>query len=243
MTAPLSPSPDYCSYRKIRGRRNIVVVGPPLPSTVLTISHWPNNTTPDTLKRDTSTASVFAYLDSPEEHVDVPWVSANHFDEDGLFSLFAVCRPDLASRYRELLIDSSFAGDFGIVRTRDAARLCFIIESFADPSSSPLEKDVFVGCEHQTTAALFNNMLEHLPGILEDIDEWLEGLAPMGEDYQHHNTGETNGDSHLKNILVGHQVIVPITKGQLDLGPWQQVFYAEFDGKRRKRLMMKVIGE
>ncbi len=65
----------------------------------------------------------------------------------------------------------------------------------------------------------------------------------MGPDYQHHNTGETNADSHLKNILVGHQVIVPITNGQLDLGPWQQVFYAEFDGRRRKRLMMKVIGE
>jgi len=99
---------------------------------------------------------------------------------------------------------------------------------------------VLVSAMH-ITAGVFVNDDE--PGILEDIDEWLEGLAPLGEDYQHHHTGETNADSHLKNILVGHQVIVPITKGQLDLGPWQQVFYAEFDGQRRKRLMMKVIGE
>jgi len=99
---------------------------------------------------------------------------------------------------------------------------------------------VLVSAMHITAGVFIN---DDEPGILEDIDEWLEGLAPMGEDYQHHSTGETNGDSHLKNILVGHQVIVPITNGQLDLGPWQQVFYAEFDGQRRKRLMMKVIGE
>ena len=99
---------------------------------------------------------------------------------------------------------------------------------------------VLVSAMHITAGVFIN---DDEPGILEDIDEWLEGLAPMGEDYQHHHTGETNGDSHLKNILVGHQVIVPITNGQLDLGPWQQVFYAEFDGQRRKRLMMKVIGE
>ena len=99
---------------------------------------------------------------------------------------------------------------------------------------------VLVSAMH-ITAGVFVNDDE--PGILEDIDNWLEELAPMGPDYQHHNTGETNADSHLKNILVGHQVIVPITNGQLDLGPWQQVFYGEFDGRRRKRLMMKVIGE
>ena len=99
---------------------------------------------------------------------------------------------------------------------------------------------VLVSAMHITAGVFIN---DDEPGILEDIDEWLEGLAPMGEDYLHHNTGETNADSHLKNILVGHQVIVPITNGQLDLGPWQQVFYAEFDGQRRKRLMMKVIGE
>ncbi len=91
------------------------------------------------------------------------------------------------------------------------------------------------------TAGVFVNDDE--PGILKDIDEWLERLAPFREDYRHHRTGETNGDSHLKNILVHHQVILPITDGKLDLGPWQQVFYAEFDGQRRKRVIVKVMGE
>ncbi|MBN1810059.1 MAG: YjbQ family protein [Planctomycetes bacterium] len=91
------------------------------------------------------------------------------------------------------------------------------------------------------TAGVFINDDE--PGILGDIDELLETLAPFRKDYRHHGTGETNGDSHLKNILVGHQVVVPVTGGRLDLGPWQQVFYAEFDGRRRKRLLLKVIGD
>lgn len=91
------------------------------------------------------------------------------------------------------------------------------------------------------TAGVFIN--DNEPGILADMDEWLESLAPFKRDYRHHRTGETNGDSHLKNILVGHQVIVPITNGELDLGPWQAIFYAEFDGQRRKRMVIKVIGE
>lgn len=91
------------------------------------------------------------------------------------------------------------------------------------------------------TAGVFINDDER--GILEDIDEMLERLAPGGVDYRHHRTGEDNGDAHLKNILAGHQVIVPVTEGCLDLGPWQRVFYAEFDGQRRKRVVIKVLGE
>jgi secondary thiamine-phosphate synthase enzyme len=79
--------------------------------------------------------------------------------------------------------------------------------------------------------------------LLADIDEWLERLAPFRADYQHHETGETNGDSHLKSLLVHHQVIVPVTAGKLDPGPWQQVYYAEFDGQRPKRVIIKVMGE
>ncbi|MCX7847754.1 MAG: secondary thiamine-phosphate synthase enzyme YjbQ [bacterium] len=99
---------------------------------------------------------------------------------------------------------------------------------------------VLVSAMH-ITAGVFVNDAED--GLLADIDEWLEHLAPYRENYRHHRTGETNGDSHLKNLLVGHQVIVPITKGTLDLGPWQQIFYAEFDGQRRKRVVVKVLGE
>ncbi len=91
------------------------------------------------------------------------------------------------------------------------------------------------------TAGVYINDAED--GLIQDIEEWLNRLAPEGVDYRHHRTGETNGDAHLKNLLIGHQVIIPITHGKLDLGPWQQVYYAEFDGNRRKRVIVKVIGE
>jgi len=91
------------------------------------------------------------------------------------------------------------------------------------------------------TAAIWVN--DHEQGLWQDFWEWVEGLAPSGRDYQHHRTGEDNGDAHLKRTLVHHQVMLPVTEGQLDLGPWEQVFYAEFDGRRRKRVVVKVIGE
>jgi thiamine phosphate synthase YjbQ (UPF0047 family) len=97
------------------------------------------------------------------------------------------------------------------------------------------------------------------PGIQEDALEWLDKVAPptwkepLNEtasslqpepgDYRHHRGGEDNGDAHLKNMLVHHQVIVPVTDGRLDLGPWQAIFYVEFDGRRDKRLIIKVLGE
>jgi thiamine phosphate synthase YjbQ (UPF0047 family) len=97
------------------------------------------------------------------------------------------------------------------------------------------------------------------PGLHADTLEWLDKVAPpswqspanevaaallpRGGDYRHHRGGEDNGDAHLKNLLVHHQVIVPVTDGRLDLGPWQQVFYCEFDGRRSKRLVIKVLGE
>lgn len=91
------------------------------------------------------------------------------------------------------------------------------------------------------TAGVYVNDAES--GLIADIDQWLETLAPFREDYQHHRTGETNGDSHLKSLVIHHEVIVPVTAGKLDLGPWQQVYYAEFDGQRSKRLIIKVMGE
>lgn len=99
---------------------------------------------------------------------------------------------------------------------------------------------VLVSAMH-ITAAVYVNDAEW--GLLEDIEEWLQKLAPEGPDYQHHRTGEVNGDAHLKSLLMHHQVILPITDGQLDLGPWQAVYYAEFDGQRRKRVVIKVMGE
>lgn len=99
---------------------------------------------------------------------------------------------------------------------------------------------VLVSAMH-ITAGVYVNDAES--GLIQDIDEWLEHLAPFKKDYRHHRTGETNGDSHLKSLLVHHEVIIPVTNGRLDFGPWQQVYYAEFDGQRRKKLIIKVMGE
>ncbi len=99
---------------------------------------------------------------------------------------------------------------------------------------------VLVSAMH-ITAGVFVN--DNEAGLHGDIWEWLEGLAPYRPDYRHHRTGEDNGDAHLKSLLIHHQVMLPVTDGRLDLGPWQRVFYAEFDGQRPKRLVIKVLGE
>jgi secondary thiamine-phosphate synthase enzyme len=99
---------------------------------------------------------------------------------------------------------------------------------------------VLVSAMHITAGVYVNDAED---GLIADIDEWLERLAPFQEDYRHHRTGESNGDAHLKSLLVHHEVIVPITGGKLDLGPWQQVYYAEFDGRRRKRVVVKAMGD
>ena len=114
---------------------------------------------------------------------------------------------------------------------------------------------VLVSAMHITAGVWVN---DDEPGLHEDVLEWLdkvappswaepsnevaEALLPEGGDYRHHRGGEDNGDAHLKNLLVHHQAIVPVTAGRLDLGPWQQVFYCEFDGRRPKRLVIKVMG-
>ncbi|MBA3291599.1 MAG: YjbQ family protein [Actinobacteria bacterium] len=115
---------------------------------------------------------------------------------------------------------------------------------------------VLVSAMHITAAVWIN---DDEPGIQADALEWLdkvappswkppanevaEALLPDSGDYRHHRGGEDNGDAHLKNLLMHHQVIVPITEGKLDLGPWQAIFYVEFDGERNKRLIIKVMGD
>jgi secondary thiamine-phosphate synthase enzyme len=106
---------------------------------------------------------------------------------------------------------------------------------------SGLQEGMILVSAMHITAGVWVNDAED--GLIADIDEWLEKLAPFRQDYRHHRTGETNGDSHLKSLLVHHEVIVPVTKGKLDFGPWQQVYYAEFDGRRAKRVIIKAMGE
>jgi secondary thiamine-phosphate synthase enzyme len=107
-------------------------------------------------------------------------------------------------------------------------------------ASGVAEGVVLVSAMHITAAVYVNDWED---GLIEDFQTWLEKLAPSGRPYRHHQTGEDNADAHLKRTLMGHQVLLPITKGNLDLGPWEQVFYAEFDGQRRKRVVVKVMGD
>jgi secondary thiamine-phosphate synthase enzyme len=124
--------------------------------------------------------------------------------------------------------------------TDEVARCC---------AESGIEEGMLLVSAMHITAGVFVNDDE--PGLHQDIEEWVQRLAPgpaaddaePGPDYRHHRSGEDNGDAHLKNLLIGHQVIVPITKGRLDLGPWQQIFYFECDGRRPKRVILKAIGE
>lgn len=128
---------------------------------------------------------------------------------------------------------------FNTEKKREYVNITGTVEDVVS-NSGVQEGMVLVGAMH-ITAAVYVNDAES--GLIEDIDDWLEKLAPLDPNYRHHRTGETNGDAHLKNLIMHHQVIVPITKGRLDLGPWQQIYYAEFDGRRKKRVIIKVMGE
>lgn len=136
---------------------------------------------------------------------------------------------------------------FELPHRRGLVRITDQVAAFR--AESGLEDGMILVSAMHITAAVFVNDDE--PGLHQDIEEWVQRLAPgpaaddrtPGPDYRHHANGEDNGDAHLKNLLIGHEVVVPVTRGELDLGPWQQVFYYEFDGRRKKRLILKAIGE
>ena len=108
-------------------------------------------------------------------------------------------------------------------------------------ASGVAEGMVLVSAMH-ISASVFVN--DHESGLWQDILKWLEGIAPWSpERYKHNDTGEDNAAAHLRSLTIGHEVVVPITKGKLDFGPWQRVFYGEWDGQRRKRVIIKVMGE
>ena len=123
-------------------------------------------------------------------------------------------------------------------RSREFVRLTARVRAIVRESG--IQEGLALVSAMHITAAIYVN--DNEAGLLQDIASWVDRLAPPG-DYAHHRTGETNGDAHLKNLLLGHQVVLPVTAGDLDLGPWEEVFYAEFDGRRPKRVVVKIIGE
>ncbi|MCE1245033.1 MAG: secondary thiamine-phosphate synthase enzyme YjbQ [Firmicutes bacterium] len=132
--------------------------------------------------------------------------------------------------------------EYKVFNTKNSYELVNITDMCADAvRKSGIQEGMLLVSAMHITAGVFINDEES--GLHEDIKEWLQKIAPKGPDYRHHRTGEVNGDAHLKNLVIGHQVIIPITAGRLDFGPWQQVFYAEFDGRRNKKLILKAMGE
>ncbi|HJU04563.1 MAG TPA: secondary thiamine-phosphate synthase enzyme YjbQ [Nitrospiraceae bacterium] len=99
---------------------------------------------------------------------------------------------------------------------------------------------VLVNAMHISASVYIN---DDEPGLLKDYDSFLERLAPQHGTYHHNDTGEDNGDAHIKRQIMGREVVVAVTDGRLDFGPWEQIFYGEFDGRRRKRVLVKVLGE
>jgi secondary thiamine-phosphate synthase enzyme len=132
--------------------------------------------------------------------------------------------------------------DYLWFNTKKRQEFVRITDEVADivQKSGVAEGMVLVSAMHITSGVYVNDWED---GLIQDFQAWLEKLAPSGLNYKHHQTCEDNADAHLKRTIMGHQVLLPITKGKLDLGPWEQVFYAEFDGQRRKRVVVKVMGE
>ncbi len=128
---------------------------------------------------------------------------------------------------------------FNTTRKREYINITSSVEKIVKKSG--IQEGMALVSAMHITAGVYINDAEN--GLIQDIDEWLEKVAPFDPDYRHHRTGETNGDAHLKSLLIHHEVIVPVTNGELDFGPWQQIYYAEFDGQRKKRVIVKVMGE
>ena len=127
---------------------------------------------------------------------------------------------------------------FTTKQRRDLVNITDTIDGLVQKSGVQ-EGFCLVSAMHITAGIWVNDDEE---GLWEDLWELLERLVPVGYDYKHHLTGEDNGDAHLKRTVIGYQAMLPITKGKLDLGPWEQVFYAEFDGQRKKRVVVKILG-
>jgi secondary thiamine-phosphate synthase enzyme len=131
--------------------------------------------------------------------------------------------------------------EFNTSRRREYINITSQVEELVRESGVQ-EGLCLVNAMHITASVYIN---DDEPGLIQDYDDWLEQLAPHEpiSRYRHNRTGEDNGDAHLKRQIMGREVVVAVTNGRLDFGPWEQIFYGEFDGRRRKRVLVKIIGE
>ena len=161
---------QYVGYHMLGDMSNIIVDGKRNQHTKLTLSHWPGNDTPTELKADLSAQIAINYLESPDYHIDVEAVSNNHFDEDGLISLWALLNPQEALERKQFLIDVASAGDFAVCSDRDAARTCFVISAWTKPALSPLNAEVFQKPYPELTMMLYEELLKRLDNIMDRVE-------------------------------------------------------------------------
>lgn len=160
---------QYVPYNRLAGIPNIIVDSTAVDSTRLTLSHWPGSETPSELKADLSAEIVFNFLDSDFSAPDAEVVSNNHFDEDGLVSMFALFQPEVAQEEKKLLIDIATAGDFGTYQDREAARVCFVLQAWTQPSNSPLNRGVFQKSYDEITAILYEELLPRFGNLFQRV--------------------------------------------------------------------------
>ncbi|MBP6744026.1 hypothetical protein KA344_02285 [bacterium] len=162
----------YVPYHRLANLPNIIVDGKANDSTVLTLSHWPSSNTPVELKADLSAEIVYRYLNNSDSILSKPCdvVSNNHFDEDGLVSLYSLLNPQAALEEQSTLVDIASAGDFGTFKDRESARVCFVLSAWSNPDLSPLNQGVFARPYPEVTAVLYEELLVRLPNIIQKID-------------------------------------------------------------------------
>jgi len=165
---------SYVPYHLLGEKPNIIVDGSGNEHTALTLSHWPGNKTPGEFKADLSAEIVFNFLDSGEFPEGVSAVSNNHFDEDGLVSMYSLLNPEDAMEQREFLIDVARSGDFSKCEDRDAARVSFVLSAWTDPDRSPLNRTVFGGTYDELSAVLYEELLHRLPFIINRLGSFEE---------------------------------------------------------------------
>ena len=174
---------QYRPYSELTDVPNVIADGHPRRSTVLTLSHWPDSTTPVALQRDLSAEIALAYLDHPEYHVDAEVVSNNHLDIDGFMAVWALCHPDQALADPALVAEVARAGDFGWTEDERAARVAFALGTLRTPSSSPWGPEVFAGSEPEQVANLYRVLLDGFEDLVAGLDSreelWADQVANM----------------------------------------------------------------
>ena len=203
----------YVPYQNLGDTPNIIVDGAPQQATRVTLSHWPHSGTSWELKADLSAQIVFRYLERPDLHVAVDAVSNNHFDEDGLMSLYSILSPEQSKGRQGLLVDVAAAGDFGTYRYRDAVRVAFVIAAFSHSGTSPLPRSIFDLSYSEVTGELYQEMLSRLPDLLANVEAYRKYWEQEDQELSRSEAAIYNGAVRIEDYPEIDLAIVTLQEG------------------------------